>query len=87
MKNSKSNLLLGDTLRKLRNNKNHSQEFVADCLNISRTAYKEWENGKIDFSITKLERICVFYEVSMVDLLSKVPPPSPASFEMSCLII
>ena len=74
---SKSNLLLGEILRKLRTSKNHSQEFVADCLNISRTAYKDWENGKIDFSITKLERISAFYEISMNDLFAKVTPPPP----------
>lgn len=82
MKLSKSNLLLGENLRKLRLGRNYSQEFIADCLNISRTAYKEWENGKIDFSITKLERICEFYEISFSDLINKIPPP-PANFEVS----
>ena len=71
---STSNLLLGETLRKLRLRKNYSQEFVAECLNISRNAYKEWENGKIDFSISKLERISNFYEVSIADLLVTPPP-------------
>ncbi len=48
------NTQIGETLRKLRINKKHSQNFVADCLNMSRTAYKEWDNGKIDFTISKL---------------------------------
>ena len=51
------NTQIGETLRKLRINKKYSQNFVADCLNMSRTAYKEWENGQIDFTISKLERI------------------------------
>ena len=66
------NTQIGETLRKLRINKKHSQNFVADCLNMSRTAYKEWENGQIDFTISKLERVALFYEIHLTDL---IPPP------------
>ncbi|MFC5282282.1 helix-turn-helix transcriptional regulator [Pedobacter alpinus] len=83
MNSSKSNLLMGETLRKLRVNKKQSQEFVADCLNISRTAYKDWENGKIDFSFSKLERISEFFEVPLADLLDKVTPPPLKNIEAS----
>lgn len=75
MNNSKTNLLMGEALRKLRLSRKQSQEFVADCLNISRTAYKGWENGKIDFSLSKLERISEFYEVPLGDLLASVTTP------------
>ena len=78
---SKSSLVLGVTLRKLRVNRHFSQEFVANCLQISRTAYKDWENGKIDFTMSKLERVSQLYYISLKELLYIYPPP-PEKFEL-----
>lgn len=75
MKKNPYNTFLGETLRKFRLQNKYSQDFVADCLNISRNAYQEWENGNIDFTISKLNRVCDLYNLHIRELLNKLPPP------------
>ncbi len=62
-------------LLKLRIKNKYSQEFVADCLGISRNTYIEWEKGNVDFSLSKLQRICECYNIEIVDLLKNFTPP------------
>lgn len=56
---------IGITLRKYRDKYGFTQQFVADCLCISRISYRKWENNDIDFTINQLERIAEFYNTSI----------------------
>lgn len=76
MKLSYWNITIGDQLRKLRISNDYSQAFVATCLGLSRNAYAAWENGLIDFSLSKLEAVCEFYGMSIIELISHLPPPA-----------
>jgi transcriptional regulator with XRE-family HTH domain len=59
----KNKLDIGITLRKYRYTKNYTQQTAADLLEISRAAYKKWENNKIDFAISQLSKIANLYEL------------------------
>ena len=52
---------IGITLRKYRDKYGFTQQFVADCLCISRISYRKWENNDIDFTINQLEEQLVLY--------------------------
>lgn len=54
---------IGITLRKYRDRYNYTQQFVADCIGISRVAYRKWENNHVEFSINQLKKIAELYEI------------------------
>lgn len=60
---------LGILLRKLRINHGYSQQYVANSLEISRNAYMAWEKEGNQLTISKLQRICDLYNISLMDLL------------------
>ena len=60
---------LGKILRSLRNSCKYSQQYVADCLNISRNAYMAWENGETQVNMRRLLQICEIYQISLQELL------------------
>lgn len=72
MKNTNFNQCIADFLCKNRINKRYSQNFVAFSVGVSLTAYKAWENGKIDFTVSRLEKICDFYEIDILYLLEAI---------------
>lgn len=52
-------------LRELREENNLTQEKIADILNVSRTAYANWEIGRSEPSVDMLINIANFYNVSI----------------------
>jgi transcriptional regulator with XRE-family HTH domain len=71
---------IASLLLKLRIKNNKSQAYIAGCLNITRNSYIEWEKGKVDFSMSKVQRICECYDMDFEDFLKILPPP-PAEIE------
>ncbi|PWS31099.1 helix-turn-helix transcriptional regulator [Pedobacter paludis] len=61
---------IGITLRKYRDKHRYTQQFVANCIGISRVAYRKWENNSIEFSILQLKKISDLYCVP-IDVLIK----------------
>jgi transcriptional regulator with XRE-family HTH domain len=72
---SDKTIIVADNLRKLRLNAKMSQQSAAFALEISLHCYKEWENAKIDFSLSKLQRISDLFNVEFTSLLLSPPPP------------
>jgi len=62
---------IGLTLRKLRNKYKYTQQYLANCLDVSRVTYRKWENNEVDFTLSQLVRISEFYNVSVVDIIKK----------------
>lgn len=60
---------IGNTLRKYRYANEHSQQVVADLLEISRTSYKKWEKNEIDFKLSQLFKIADIYETTVQQIL------------------
>lgn len=55
---------VGTKLRKLRLEKEFTQEFVANELDVSQPTYNKIESGNGKVTIDKIEKICKLYDVS-----------------------
>ena len=66
------NIYLSDKLKELRNQRNISQEKLAQYLNVSFQAVSKWENGTSDPSTSNLIAIAKLFELSAEDLLHEV---------------
>lgn len=65
-----STLNIGQKLRKLRNEKGFSQEFLADRLNISQKTYSNMENDRTPITVEILKQLFSELEVDMIDLIT-----------------
>ena len=63
---------LAQTLKELRNDKNMTQEFVAESLGVSRQAVSKWENGTSEPSTSNLIAIAKLYDIPPEELLKKL---------------
>jgi len=63
-------MTLGEKLKKARINKNFTQEYLAEVLNISQKTYSNFENGKTKPDFSQVEDIAKALEVSVLDFLS-----------------
>jgi len=55
-------MLNGDKLRKLREQKGYSQEYIASRLNISQSAYSKIEKGETDLSLKRIDQLASLFE-------------------------
>lgn len=60
----------GQKLQNLRKNKGITQEELAQCLFVSRTAVSKWESGRGYPGIDSIKEIANFFSVSIDELLS-----------------
>ena len=58
-----------DNLRNLRKEKDYSQEFLAEVMNVSRQTVSKWENGSAMPDLKKLTELAEFFGTSMDGLL------------------
>lgn len=58
-----------EILRGLREDKDLTQQNIADLLKIGRTMYRRYELGETDIPIRHLKTLCLFYGVSADYLL------------------
>lgn len=63
-------MTLGEKLKKLRTDKELTQEELAEILYVSRTAISKWESGRGYPNIESLKAIAKYFLVSVDDLLS-----------------
>jgi len=61
---------IGDNIKKIRELKNYSQEYVAQELGISQSTYARIESGTIVPKIDRLQRIAEILEIDVSFLLS-----------------
>lgn len=62
--------MLGDQLKKYRENAHLSQNEVADALMLTRQAISKWENNRTYPDIDNLIRLSNLYSITLDDLLS-----------------
>lgn len=53
-----------EILRALREDKDLTQQAVADYLNIGRTMYRRYETGVTELPVRHLKALCLLYNVS-----------------------
>lgn len=70
MTTKNSTMSIGGKLRKLRQNKGYSQEYMAETLNISQKTYSNMENEKASISVETLKLLATELEVDVLELLS-----------------
>ncbi len=64
-------------LRDLREDKEVSQQELADLLNIRQSAYSHYETGKRQPSIESLIKLAYFYDTSLDYLVGITDDPTP----------
>lgn len=64
-------MLLGEKLKQARLNKNYSQEYMAEVLEVSQKTYSNFENNKTTPNFSQIEKIAQILEVSVLDFLSQ----------------
>lgn len=52
-------------LKEIRKKKKLKQQDIADILNVERSTYTGWENGKNTIPLKKLISLCNYYKVSL----------------------
>ncbi len=62
-------IMIGEKIRKIRNIKGFSQEYVSDLLNISQTAYSDIENNKTKLNLERIQEIAKIFEIDTNDLI------------------
>jgi transcriptional regulator with XRE-family HTH domain len=60
------------TIRKIRLEKNYTQEYIATKLNISQSYYGRIENGKADLNIDTLYKILTILNTDYIDFFMQV---------------
>ncbi len=58
-----------NNLKKLRNNKEITQEDLAKILRVNRSTYKNWENGIVMIPIEIADELSIFYNVRLSYIL------------------
>lgn len=61
---------IGENIRKLRNLKGYSQEYLSKKLKMSQNNYSELERGKVKLTIERLNEIAKILEVAPEDILN-----------------
>ncbi|KQB99544.1 helix-turn-helix domain-containing protein [Pedobacter sp. Hv1] len=56
-------------LKQLRLTRGYTQQQIAEKLNIDRTTYSSWENGKVDLTFSQLKRIAGEYSMDLPVLI------------------
>lgn len=68
-------MTLGERLKQLRQNKNLLQKDVADYLNISKSAYGYYEQGRNEMDILTLVKLADLFDVSIDYLVGNKKEP------------
>lgn len=53
-----------EVLRNLREDRDLTQQYMADLLKIGRTMYRRYETGETELPVRHLKVLCAFYGVS-----------------------
>ncbi len=64
-----TNMSLGKKLKQARLNKNLSQDFMAEMLEVSQKTYSNFENNKTTPNFSQIEEISKILDISILDFL------------------
>jgi transcriptional regulator with XRE-family HTH domain len=69
--NQELNKAIGTKVKSVRSRANGLQYTICEHIGLSMTAYSKLENGKVDFTVSRLQQIADFYEVKLSDFLDE----------------
>ena len=55
---------------KIRLEKNFTQSYMADCINVDHTSYSKLETGKVQLTFERLEKIASFFNMEIIDIIT-----------------
>lgn len=61
---------IGFNIRKIREQKGFSQEYMANVLNISQASYARMENEETKITVERLQKIAEILETSIIDFFN-----------------
>ena len=61
---------IGNKIKKIRELKNFTQNYMADSLGISQSAYSKIELGELEVTMSRLEKIAEIFKMKTEDVLS-----------------
>lgn len=64
----------GVKIKQLREQKNYTQDYVAEKLGVSQNAYSRLENGQIKLSVEKAEKLSTILEAPIWDIIGSEAP-------------
>jgi transcriptional regulator with XRE-family HTH domain len=64
-----SNMSVGSKIKKIRELRNYTQEYMADRLQMSQSGYSKIETDEVDVNFQKLEQIATILEIKVLDLV------------------
>lgn len=67
---------MNETIRKLREQHNYSQTYLALCLKVSRQMYIKYENGEVEPPVHVIRALCKLYDVSYDMIIDGRPEES-----------
>jgi transcriptional regulator with XRE-family HTH domain len=70
LSNTSINMILGNKIKKIRELRDLTQEFVAAELGLNQSAYSKIESGAVDISYSKLEKIALVFGMKVEDIVS-----------------
>jgi|SRR5690606_24507699 len=65
------NTLIASKIKDIRKDSGLTSESVANDLGISKTAYSQLENGRVEITMTRLEAIANVFNVPITEILPK----------------
>jgi transcriptional regulator with XRE-family HTH domain len=71
-------MVLSDKLKQLRDERNWSQRFVANLMNVHRTTISKYESGQITPSYQALNQLANIYKIDASELISELGESVPA---------
>ncbi|RKR08841.1 DNA-binding XRE family transcriptional regulator [Flavobacterium sp. 90] len=57
--------MIGEKIRKIRIIRGYSQEYIADLLEISQSAYSDIERGKTKINLERLRKVALIFELDV----------------------
>lgn len=66
--------MIGERIKRIRESKGYSQEYLAEELSISQSAYSDLENNKTKLNLKRLHRIAEVLEIDVLELMSNGEP-------------
>lgn len=63
--------MVGERIKKVRENKGYSQEYLAEELKISQSSYSDLENNKTKLDIKRLQKIATILETDIFKFTPK----------------
>lgn len=62
--------IVGEKIKKIRELRNFTQEYMADRLEMTQAGYSKIERGQTDLSMSKLDEIAKILEVRVEDIIT-----------------